>query len=85
LAEARAGVLAALGDGRALTAQEIRQAVPALEARLDLAPGKKYAANVSIAPRVLTQLGVEGLLVRGENAGHWRISKPRWTLMSDWL
>src|SRR6478752_2877157 len=46
LAEARAGVLAALAGGRALTAQEIRQAVPALEARLDLAPGKKYAANV---------------------------------------
>ena len=85
LAEARAGVLAALAGGRALTAQEIRQAVPALEARLDLAPGKKYAANVSIAPRVLTQLGVEGQLVRGENAGHWRVSKPRWTLMADWL
>ncbi len=48
-------------------------------------PGKTYGANVSIAPRVLTQLGVEGALVRGENAGHWRISRPRWTLMSDWL
>ena len=34
---------------------------------------------------MLTQLGVEGALVRGENAGHWRLSKPRWTLMSDWL
>jgi len=34
---------------------------------------------------VLTQLGVEGQLVRGENAGHWRVSKPRWTLMADWL
>jgi hypothetical protein len=84
LAEARADVVAAL-DGRALTAQEVRKAVPALEARLDLAPGKKYAANVSIAPRVLTQLGVEGIVVRGQNAGHWRLSKPRWALMSDWL
>ena len=84
LAEARADVVAALA-GRALTAQEVRKAVPALEARLDLAPGKKYAANVSIAPRVLTQLGVEGTLVRGANAGHWRLSKPRWALMSDWL
>ena len=84
LAEARADVVAALA-GRALTAQEIRKTVPALEARLDLAPGKKYASNVSIAPRVLTQLGVEGTLVRGANAGHWRLSKPRWALMSDWL
>jgi len=85
LAEARADVVALLSGGKALTAQEIRQGVPALEARLDLAPGKKYAANVSIAPRVLTQLGVEGTVVRGENAGHWRLSKPRWALMSDWL
>jgi hypothetical protein len=85
LDEARAGVVEALAGGTALTAQEVRQKVPALEARLDLAVGKKYAANVSIAPRVLTQLGVEGTVVRGENAGHWRLSKPRWTLMSDWL
>lgn len=85
LEEARAGVVDLLGAGKAMTAQEIRQGVPALEARLDLAPGKKYAANVSIAPRVLTQLGVEGTVVRGENAGHWRLSKPRWTLMESWL
>ena len=40
--------------------------MPALEARLDLAPGKTYGVNVPIAPRVLSQLGVEGALVRGE-------------------
>jgi hypothetical protein len=78
-------VVRALAGGAALTAQEIRARVPALEARLDLSPGKKYAANVSMAPRVLTLLGVEGTVVRGANAGHWRLSKPRWTLMSDWL
>lgn len=85
LDDARTAVLDILGGGRSMTAQEIRERVPALEARLDLAPGKSYGTNVSIAPRVLTQLGVEGELVRGANAGHWRISKPRWTLMSDWL
>jgi len=85
LTEARAAVLEELHGAGPLTAQEIRTRVPALEGRLELSPGKKYAANVSVAPRVLTQLGLEGVLVRGENAGHWRISKPRWTLMSDWL
>jgi hypothetical protein len=85
LDEARTAVLDALGGQGAMTAQEVRERVPLLAARLELSPGKKYAANVSIAPRVLTQLGVEGELVRGANAGHWRISKPRWTLMSDWL
>ena len=29
--------------------------------------------------------GGRGCVVRGVNAGHWRISKPRWTLMRDWL
>jgi hypothetical protein len=85
LDEAKAAVLDALRGEGALTAQEIRARVPTLEGRLDLSPGKKYAANVPVAPRVLTQLGVEGALVRGDNAGHWRLSKPRWTLMSDWL
>jgi len=85
LEEARAAVREALAGQGALSAQQVRERVPMLAARLDLSPGKKYAANVSIAPRVLTQLGVEGELVRGENAGHWRISKPAWTLMSDWL
>ena len=85
LDDARAAVLAVLRDHDPMTAQEIRARVPALEARLDLAPGKSYGVNVPIASRVLSQLGVEGALVRGENAGHWRLSKPRWTLMSDWL
>jgi len=84
LEDAKAAVLDVLA-GQALTAQEVRARVPALEGRLDLSPGKKYAANVPVAPRVLTQLGVEGSIVRGANAGHWRLSKPRWTLMSDWL
>jgi hypothetical protein len=85
LDEARAAVLEALRGRGAMTAQAIRECVPLLESRLDLAPGKAYAANVSVAPRVLTQLAVEGELVRGANAGHWRMSKPAWTLMSDWL
>jgi hypothetical protein len=85
LATASAGVLEALAGGTALTAQELREQVPALAGRLDLAPGKSYGANVSVAPRVLTQLAAASLLVRGHNASHWRQSKPRWTLMQDWL
>jgi len=85
LDEARSAVRDALAGQGAMTAQQLREGIPLLAARLDLSPGKKYAANVSIAPRVLTQLGVEGEVVRGVNAGHWRVSKPAWTLMSDWL
>jgi hypothetical protein len=84
LASARAAVLARLADGAELSAQELREQVPELAGRLDIGKGK-YAANVSVAPRVLTQLGVEGLIVRGRNDGHWRTSRPRWAAMSTWL
>jgi hypothetical protein len=82
---AREAVLARLAGGAELSAQELREQVPALAGRLDMSPGKPYGANVPIAPRVLTQLGVEGSIVRGRNGGHWRISKPQWTRMDSWL
>jgi winged helix DNA-binding protein len=82
---AATAVLARLADGSAASAQTLREEVPELAGRIDMAAGKSYAANVSIAPRVLTQLGVEGHLVRGRNGGHWRISRPQWTLMREWL
>ena len=84
LAAAETAVLARLADGSELSAAELRAAVPELEGRLDIGRGA-YAANVSVAPRVLTQLGVEGHLVRGRNDGHWRTARPRWTSMSSWL
>ncbi|WP_395694476.1 winged helix DNA-binding domain-containing protein [Nocardioides sp.] len=83
--EAAGAVLARLVDGSELSAQQLRDELPELAGRLDMSPGKPYGANVPIAPRVLTQLGVEGLIVRGRNSGHWRTSRPQWTAMSTWL
>ena len=80
-----AAVLARLADGSELSAKSLREQLPELEGRIDLAIGKTYGANVAISPRVLTQLGVEGLVTRGRNAGHWRVSRPQWTSMAAWL
>ncbi len=85
LDRACAAVVDLLDDGSELSAQAIRERLPVLEGRIDLAVGKKYAANVSISPRVLTQLGVDGLITRGRNGGHWRVSRPQWTSMTAWL
>jgi hypothetical protein len=82
---ARSAVLERLSDGSELGAQELREQVPALHGRIDMSPGKSYGGNFPIAPRVLTQLGVEAATVRGRNAGHWRLSRPQWTLMHHWL
>jgi hypothetical protein len=35
--------------------------------------------------RLLTHLGLTADLVRGDNTQHWRLSRPRWTPMDDWL
>ncbi|MDP9793571.1 hypothetical protein J2S43_002083 [Catenuloplanes nepalensis] len=67
-------VLAAAPEGR--TAQEIRLAVPMIDAR---------AGGVTAASRVLNHLGLTGDIVRGTNTGGWHVSRPRWTLMRDWL
>jgi hypothetical protein len=82
---AEAAVLARLADGSALPAQTLREEVPELQGRIELAPDKAYGGSFPIAPRVLSQLGVEALVVRGRNGGHWRISRPQWTSMSAWL
>lgn len=83
-----AAVLAHLADGGELSAQALREQVPELTGRLGLAPGTAGAGpapTVSVAPRVLSQLACEARLVRGHNAGHWRVSRPQWTLMEPWL
>jgi hypothetical protein len=80
-----AAVVARLADGSELSAKALREQLPELEGRVDVAVGKAYGANVAMSPRVLTQLGVEALVTRGRNGGHWRISRPQWTSMATWL
>jgi hypothetical protein len=82
---AERAALARLAGGIELSAQQLREEVPELAGRIEMSPGKSYGANVPIAPRVLTQLGVEAKIVRGSNAGHWRTARPQWTTMESWL
>lgn len=84
LQTACAATLARLADGSEMSAQRLREEVPELAGRLDVGKGT-YAANVSVAPRVLTQLAVEARIVRGSNGGHWRTARPQWTLTETWL
>ncbi len=77
---ARAEVLALLArNPGGLTAQAVREAVPMLDGSVSVSPG------TSSASRILTHLGLTGDVVRGTNTGHWRVSRPRWTLTRDWI
>ena len=85
LEEAREAVLQRLAGGDALDARTLREELPQLTGRVGIGAGRAWANDVSLAPRVLTQLGADALIVRGRNGGHWRISKPQWTSMTTWL
>lgn len=74
LAQVRSRILAELEHEPAgLTAVEVRERVPEIDL---LGPGRG---------RVMTNLGLSGHVMRGENTQHWRVFRPRWRLTRDWL
>ena len=81
LDRARHEVLTALADApEGLTAREIRQAAPATAVKVSSSPSSQWTGS-----RVLTYLGASAQLTRAANTGHWRASRPRWTLTRNWL
>jgi hypothetical protein len=68
-----------------MTTAQLRAALPALESRLVISPGKSYGGEFPVAPRVLTVLASSGVIVRGRNDGGWKTSRPFWTAVEDWL
>lgn len=83
----RAAVLERLAGGRSASAQRLRQDLPLIDGRTTAIEGatRWQFPDLPFAPRLLTLLGAEHSIVRGRNEGHWRISRPAWTLMADWL
>ena len=71
-------------DGPATTA-ELRERVPGLDERLELSPGKSYGGVFPIASRVLAAVAASGEILRGENRGDWRLSRPVWWPAEEWL
>lgn len=80
-----ATVLATLHEGGPMTTMQLRAEIADLEARLVVSPGKTYGGEFPVASRVLTTLAASGAIVRGDNDGGWKTSRPRWTVASDWV
>jgi hypothetical protein len=78
-------VLALLTSRGPMTTMQLRGEIPSLDARHTVAGGKAYTATVPIAPRVLTTLAAEGVILRGANDGGWKTSRPLWTTTETWL
>jgi Winged helix DNA-binding domain len=85
LDDASAAVLAHLAEHGHTSARDLRAALPQLAGDYDPAPGRTWGGAGPISPRVLTVLGVQGLVVRGPNDGAWTTSRPKWSAASQWL
>jgi hypothetical protein len=84
LEAAREATLRRLADGPATVAQ-LRADVPELAGMTGGTSDKAYDRPTPVAPWVLTHLGLTGAVLRERNAGHWRLNKPTWTRVEDWL
>lgn len=67
------------------TTMQLRERVPALDVRLQMSPGKSYGGEFPIAPRLLSTLAAGGAVLRGHNDSGWKVSRPFWTPVEDWL
>lgn len=81
LGEVGKQVVASLAvDGPASTTQ-LRGRLPELDRRL----GAYRGATSPVAGRVLTVLGAQARVVRGDNELGWRAARHRWCLPEQWL
>jgi hypothetical protein len=85
LADVGAATVAALSARGEATAGELTGDVPELSRRVLMAPGKSYAAEVTLTSRIMLLLGADGLIVRGRPRGSWSSSQHRWTTLERWL
>ena len=85
LKKAEAATLAALSRLGEATAQELSQAVPALQRKVRVAVGKKYESDIGFSGRVLILLALQGKVVRGRPRGTWISSQYRWAPLKAWL
>ncbi|SDM06896.1 winged helix DNA-binding domain-containing protein [Nonomuraea jiangxiensis] len=84
LATAEEAVLAHLADGVPRSSKRVREEVPEAAGVIEQAPDKSWGGRIAIAPRVLTQLSLDGAVARAANAGAWYTSRPTWTTTQAW-
>jgi hypothetical protein len=84
LTVAERAVLERLADGVARSSTQLREEVPAVSGFIVQAPDKAWGGKLAIAPKVLAQLSMDGVVARAGNAGAWCTSRPTWTTTEAW-
>lgn len=81
---AEAEVLEHLSDGVPRSARQLRSEVPAIDEYTVQSPEKSWGGRMPVAPRVLAQLSMRGVVARAANGGAWHTSRPLWTTAEAW-
>ncbi|MHB1134448.1 MAG: winged helix DNA-binding domain-containing protein [Chloroflexota bacterium] len=85
LARLRERVVAAVEREGPLTVAQLAARIPELAARLRLAVGRAYEAEVSAGSRLVPGLCTLGALVRTRPRGGWRGNLYAYARLADWL
>ncbi|ASU82294.1 winged helix DNA-binding domain-containing protein [Nocardiopsis gilva YIM 90087] len=72
-------VIRVLRERGSATTAELAEAVPGLEQRFALSPGKKYESSSTVAAFLLFILAAEGRIMRGPRRGGWTSNMHAWT------
>jgi hypothetical protein len=84
LANAEQAMLKHLADGVPRSSRQLREEVPEANGVIVQAPDKTWGGKLAIAPKLLAQLSMDGVVARAENAGAWYASRPLWTTTEAW-
>lgn len=85
LAAARSATIAYLASGQEISAKQLAADVPEAAGSVERAAGTRWSGTYPVAPRLLSQLHLEGAVSRARNAGPWQTSRPLWTSTEAWL
>ncbi|WP_147917000.1 winged helix DNA-binding domain-containing protein [Ruania zhangjianzhongii] len=81
---AERAVLDHLADGVPRSSRQLREEVAEVGGFIVQSPDKAWGGKVAIAPRLLAQLSMDGVVARAGNAGAWYTSRPLWTTTEAW-
>jgi winged helix DNA-binding protein len=82
---AESAALAAMDGAGEITSTDLAASDPVLGTRVEVAPGTRYAARVSVASRLLTVMSAEGKVVRTRPRGGWTSAQFRWSTFDSWV
>src|SRR5918999_2882955 len=85
IADGEKEALRALEELGEASTTDVAAHVPLLATRLRLGAGTKNESTMSAASRILPQLAMEGLAVRGRPRGTWVNGQYRWRTTQAWL